>query len=51
MPREKHDSLNPAYSFIQMDLFVKLEFESEEMQPVNRLNLNKNDCMLLHSVF
>lgn len=34
-----------------MDLFVKLVFAEQSMRPVQWLNLNKNNSMLLHNVY
>jgi hypothetical protein len=34
-----------------MDLFVKLVFAEQTMKPVQWLNLNKNNSMILHNVY
>lgn len=34
-----------------MDLYVKLDFDEQSMKPVKRLNLNRNNSMIMHNVY
>ena len=34
-----------------MDLYVKLDFDEQSMKPVKRLNLNRNNSMIIHNVY